>query len=128
MCFYNVLGIIDKMVELPFHLILFHTLIKIDMKSIHHFKSVSKQWRDGLSSSKFAFKRGCYVEDYLEMLQDQGVFITSSVLMELWPRELIQLYKFDHQHLPQENSSVLEEIVMFENGERTVYQVYDYDN
>ncbi|MFS7914589.1 hypothetical protein Hanom_Chr02g00155201 [Helianthus anomalus] len=65
---------------------------------------------------------------FQEMLQDQGVFITSSVLMELWPRELIQLYKFDHQHLPQENSNVLEEMVMFENGERTVYQVYDYDN
>ncbi|MFS8019379.1 hypothetical protein Hanom_Chr15g01403141 [Helianthus anomalus] len=41
----------------------------IDTKSIHRFKSVSKQWRDGLSSSEFAFKRGCYVEDYLEMLQ-----------------------------------------------------------
>ncbi|MFS7949818.1 putative F-box domain-containing protein [Helianthus anomalus] len=115
------------MVELPFHMILFHILIKINTKSIHRFKSVSKQWRDGLSSSEFPFKRGCYVDDYLilcEMLQDQGVFITSSVLMELWLRELIQLYKFDHQHLPQENSNVLEEMVMFENGEHTVYQVY----
>ncbi|MFS7960493.1 putative F-box domain-containing protein [Helianthus anomalus] len=65
MCFYNVLGIIDTMVELSFHLILFHILIKIDTKSIHRFKSVSKQWRDGLSSSGFAFKHGCYVEDYL---------------------------------------------------------------
>ncbi|MFS8032859.1 hypothetical protein Hanom_Chr17g01562651 [Helianthus anomalus] len=128
MCFYNVLGIIDTMVEFPFHLILFHILIKIDTKLIYRFKSVTKQWRDGLSSSEFAFKRGCYVEDYLEMLQDQGIFITSSVLMELWLRELIQIYKFNHQHLPQENSNILEEMVICENGKRTVYQVCDYDN
>ncbi|MFS8008766.1 putative F-box domain-containing protein [Helianthus anomalus] len=58
------------MVDLPFELILFQILIKIDTKSIHRFKLVSKQWRDGLSSSEFALKRGCYVEDYLEMLQE----------------------------------------------------------
>ncbi|MFS8002862.1 putative F-box-like domain superfamily protein [Helianthus anomalus] len=116
------------MVELPFHLILFQILIKIDTKSIHRFKLVSKQWCDGLSSPEFAFKRGCYVEDYLEMLQDQGLFITSSMLMELWPRELIQLYGLHDQQASQENLNVIEEMVVIENGERTVYQVYDDDN
>ncbi|MFS7966053.1 hypothetical protein Hanom_Chr09g00769371 [Helianthus anomalus] len=62
------LGIKDTMVELPFDLILFQILIKIDTKSIHRFK--------------------------LEMLQLQGLFITSFVLLELWPCELIELYTF----------------------------------
>ncbi|KAJ0735579.1 putative F-box domain-containing protein [Helianthus annuus] len=116
------------MVQLPFHLILFQILIKIDTKSIHRFKLVSKQWRDGLSFPEFAFKRRCYVEDYLEMLQDQGLFITSSVLMELWPRELIELYGLHDQQASQKNLNVIEEMVVIENGERTVYQVYDDDN
>ncbi|MFS7916776.1 hypothetical protein Hanom_Chr03g00181341 [Helianthus anomalus] len=128
MFFYNVLGIKDTMVELPFHLIHFHILIKIDTKSIHRFKLVSKQCRDGLSSTEFAFKCCCYVEDYLEMLQDQGLFITSSVLLDLWPRELIQLYTGDDHHLTKKMQTFLEEMVIVENGQRTVYQVYDDDN
>ncbi|MFS8020376.1 putative F-box domain-containing protein [Helianthus anomalus] len=115
------------MVDLPFHLILFQILIRIDTKSIHRFKLVSKQWRDGLSSREFAFKRGCYVEVYLEMLQDQGLFISSSVLMELWPRELIELYSLHDQHASEENINVIEEMLVIENGERTIYQVYDDD-
>ncbi|MFS8031521.1 hypothetical protein Hanom_Chr17g01546831 [Helianthus anomalus] len=89
------------MVELPFHLILFQILILIDTKSIHRFK--------------------------LEMLQDQGLFISSSVLMELWPRELIELYGLHDQHASEENLNVIEEMVVIENGERTIYQVYDDD-
>ncbi|MFS7913056.1 putative F-box-like domain superfamily protein [Helianthus anomalus] len=112
MFFYNVLGIQDTMVELAFHLILFRILIKIDTKSIHHFKLVCKEWRDGLSSKEFVEQRGSYVEDYMEMLQDQGLFINSSILMDL----------------TQKNANVLEEMVIVENGQRTVYQVYDDDN
>ncbi|MFS7952281.1 hypothetical protein Hanom_Chr07g00605091 [Helianthus anomalus] len=62
------------------------------------------------------------------MLQDQGLFITSSVLMDLWSRELCQLYFGDDHHLTQQNANVLEEMVIVENGQRTVYQVYDDDN
>ncbi|MFS7903850.1 putative F-box-like domain superfamily protein [Helianthus anomalus] len=115
------------MVELPFHLIVFQILIKIDTKSIHRFKLVSKLWRDGLSSREFAFKCD-YVEDYMEMLEDQGLKITSSILMKLWPRELIELYGLHDQEASQENLNVTEEMVVIENGERTVYQVYDHDN
>ncbi|XP_035845382.1 uncharacterized protein LOC118491597 [Helianthus annuus] len=63
-----------------------------------------------------------------EMLQDQGLFISSSVLMELWPRELIELYGLHDQHASEENVNVIEEMVVIENGERTIYQVYDNDN
>ncbi|XP_021987040.1 replication protein A 70 kDa DNA-binding subunit C-like [Helianthus annuus] len=62
-----------------------------------------------------------------EMLQDQGLFISSSVLMELWPRELIELYGLHDQQASEENLNVIEEMVVIENGERTVYQVYDDD-
>ncbi|MFS7915306.1 putative F-box domain-containing protein [Helianthus anomalus] len=116
-----------SLVDLPFELILFQILIKIDTKSIHRFKLVSKLWRDGLSSSEFSLKRGCYVEDYLEMLQKQGSFITSSVLLELWPRQLIELYTFDDHQFSKTNANVYEEVVIIENGQRTVYQVYDDD-
>ncbi|MFS8022676.1 putative F-box domain-containing protein [Helianthus anomalus] len=124
------------MIELPFHLILFKILIKIDTKSIHRFKLVSKQWLDGLSSPEFVFKRGCYVEDYLVMFivlyylqyNTISLFITSSVLMELWPRELIELYGLHDQQGSQENLNVTEEMVVIENGQRTIYQVYDDDN
>ncbi|MFS7966134.1 hypothetical protein Hanom_Chr09g00770301 [Helianthus anomalus] len=88
---------------------------------------VSKQWRDGLSSSEFALKCGSYVEDYLEMLQEQGSFITSSVLLELWPHQLIELYTFDNQQLSKTNANVSEEVVIIENGQCTVYHVYDDD-
>ncbi|MFS7995245.1 putative F-box domain-containing protein [Helianthus anomalus] len=119
MSFYNVLGIKDTMVELHFDLILFQILIKIDTKSIHRFKLVSKQWRDGFHLLNLLSN---------EILQDQGSFITSYVLLELWPRELIELYTFDDQQLTQQNLNIFEEMVIIHNGERTVYQVYDDDN
>ncbi|MFS7986341.1 hypothetical protein Hanom_Chr11g01009191 [Helianthus anomalus] len=61
------------------------------------------------------------------MLQEQSFFITSSVLLELWLRQLIELYTFDDQQLSQTKANVSEEVVIIENGQRTVYQVYDDD-
>ncbi|KAJ0586552.1 hypothetical protein HanIR_Chr04g0153201 [Helianthus annuus] len=61
------------------------------------------------------------------MLQEQGSFITSSVLLELWLHQLIELYTFDDQQLSQTNANVSEEVVIIENGQRTVYQVYNDD-
>ncbi|MFS7928605.1 hypothetical protein Hanom_Chr04g00322741 [Helianthus anomalus] len=64
----------------------------------------------------------------MEMLQEQGSLITSSVLLEFWPRQLIELYMFDDQQLSQKNLKVYEEVVIIENGQRTLYQVYDDAN
>ncbi|XP_035842174.1 replication protein A 70 kDa DNA-binding subunit C-like [Helianthus annuus] len=90
------------------------------------FENIKRNLEHGCKTRQTYYFDGyyCLIIDivFLEMLQDQGLFISSSVLMELWPRELIELYGLHDQHASEENVNVIEEMVVIENGERTIYQ------
>ncbi|MFS8023678.1 putative F-box domain-containing protein [Helianthus anomalus] len=53
------------MIYIPFDMLLFEILTKLNAISIHRFKCVSRKWQDGLSSFEFGLHHSIYVENYL---------------------------------------------------------------
>ncbi|MFS7913297.1 putative F-box-like domain superfamily protein [Helianthus anomalus] len=53
------------MVYIPFDIILFQILIRLNGRSIDQYKCVCRQWNEGLSSSPFMWLHVNYAEEYL---------------------------------------------------------------
>ncbi|MFS7928603.1 putative F-box domain-containing protein [Helianthus anomalus] len=82
------------MVYLPFEMVLFEILTRLNARSIDRYKCVCRQWRDGLSSFEFLFQHSTYVENYLDYLRDEGFYVVNEYYAEFCPPEQLQKYDF----------------------------------
>ncbi|MFS7967974.1 putative F-box-like domain superfamily protein [Helianthus anomalus] len=53
------------MVYIPFDIILFEILIRLNGRSIYQYKCVCKQWNEGLTSWSFEWLHVNYAKEYL---------------------------------------------------------------
>ncbi|MFS7915307.1 putative F-box-like domain superfamily protein [Helianthus anomalus] len=75
------------MVYIPFDIILFEILIRLNGRSIDQYKCVCKQWNKGLSSWPFEWLYVNYAKVYLESFWDDCPTLYGELYKEYFPPE-----------------------------------------